>query len=686
MKGKRLQEFIQENHAEFLKILLLVATIFLVVTVIPQEGKFRYEFQQGKPWWHEDLIAPFDFTISKTDSEIRTEQEKVMASALAYYKVDTARAAESVRSFSKALTEEWNGRDLRSMQAHLSWGTNALNKAYERGIIEINDLLEGKPASSPLIVLNNREATESNLGAFLTLPEAYVQLGRELETRTELDSEFLMELMERYLVHSVLFDASTTSKARKDQLDNISISKEMKQKGERIISKGDLVDAERNRVLESLRGEFLIQSGGPVNLFYSRLGQVILVTLCLMMILVFLRLFRTDIFENPAKVAFLFLMVFLMAFMAAMSLRFRLASVYMVPFCMLPVLARAFFDIRIALFCFIAAVLVVGVFVPNPYEFVFIQWLAGVFAVFSMNNLRRRGQFFFMVLVVFLSYSLAYSGLSLITGSGIESIKPERFQWFAVSAVLVLFSYPLIFVFEKMFGFVSEVSLMELADINTPLLRELSLKAPGTFQHSLQVANLAEAALVKIGGSSLLVRVGALYHDIGKMDNPAYFIENQVSEMNPHDELSFEESASIITGHVIRGIEKARKNNLPEQVIDFIRTHHGTTKAEYFYKSFQKNFPDEVVDERVFTYPGPKPFSRETAVLMMADSVEAASRSLKRFDRETLEKLVDKVIQHQLELEQFTNCDITFRDINQIKKIFKKSLATIHHLRIEYPQ
>ncbi|MBL0343313.1 MAG: HDIG domain-containing protein [Bacteroidetes bacterium] len=361
-------------------------------------------------------------------------------------------------------------------------------------------------------------------------------------------------------------------------------------------------------------------------------------------------------------------------------------STYVVPMCILPIVMRVFFDARLALFTHVITVLILGSVAPNGYEFVFMQIIAGMVTIFSVTHLRKRAQLFISAGMIFISYLICYIALSVIHEGSISEVNQTNLIWLIGNVLLTLVSYPLIYIFEKLFGLTSDVSLMELSDTNSPLLRELSIKAPGTFQHSMQVANLAEAAIFKIGGNSLLIRVGALYHDVGKMEMPMYFIENQTTGVNPHDELSFEESASIIIGHVIKGIEKARKNKLPDLIIDFIRTHHGTTMVQYFYQSFLKNYPEQIVDEDDFRYPGPLPFSKETAVLMMADSVEASSRSLSNPNFESINKLVDSIIDRQIEQQQFINCDITFKDISSAKKIFKKMLMSIYHVRVEYPK
>jgi putative nucleotidyltransferase with HDIG domain len=348
---------------------------------------------------------------------------------------------------------------------------------------------------------------------------------------------------------------------------------------------------------------------------------------------------------------------------------------------------RAFFDTRLALFSHLLTIIMISVNMPGDrYSFLLIQTLAGITAIFSLANMRNRSQLFFSVIAILGAYIVLHISLIIVMEGDFNSIRSVDFINYTISAVLVLLAYPLIFLFEKMFGFVSDVTLLELADTNNPLLRELAEKAPGTFQHSMQVANLAEEAIRRIGGNTLLIRAGALYHDIGKGELPVYFIENQAGGINPHDELSFEESASIIISHVIRGIEKAQAAKLPDQVVDFIRTHHGTTNTTYFLTLYKNNNPDEIVDDELFRYPGPIPYSKETAVLMMADAVEASSRSLKKYDAESIDALVEEIIDHQADQHQFDNADITLKDITAIKKIFKKKLRSIYHVRVEYPK
>jgi putative nucleotidyltransferase with HDIG domain len=685
---KKIFTFLRDKHADLYKLLLVFLSISFIVYLFPKEGKFKYEFQKGKPWLHEDLIAPFDFAINKLPEEVAKEQNEIIKNFKPYFKLDETVYAQVSAAYPDEFEKRWEllKNPSTTYKSNYYEGLDLLNEIYKKGVIKLNDLIERKPSDFSIYVLENNLADEVELKNLYTIQSAYNYAQKSLELGKDVDSELILSLLEDLLKQNIFYDQKTSLKVKKDLFDNISLIRDMNQRGQRIISRGDMVDDEKFNILNSLKNEYLSQLGATSNFYFILSGQFILVGICLLMLFIFFYLFRKDIFEDNHRMTFIMLIVCLMVLMATLASRFSIISIYLLPFCILPVISRTFFDTRVAMFTHLATCLIIGLHAPNPFEFVFIQLIGGIFAIFSIINLRKRAQLFFSVVIIFMAYSLSYIGISVIQEGKFTSIDWTTIAWFAASAGLTLFSYPLIYLFEKLFGFISDVSLMELADINSPLLRELALRAPGTFQHSLQVANLAEEAILAVGGSSLLVRTGALYHDIGKMEMAMYFIENQYTGVNPHDELSFEDSAKIITGHVNKGIEIAKKNNLPDALIDFIRTHHGTTRAQYFYVSFLKNFPDQAVDERIFQYPGPIPFSKETAVLMMADSVEAASRSLKKYDAEIIGELVEKVIDRQIEQGQFLNADITFKNINSIKKIFKKKLLNIHHLRIEYPK
>ena len=664
--------------------MLTLVSITFIVFLFPKEGKFKYEFQKNKPWLHEDLIAPFDFAINKSESEIDIEKSEMLKNFKFYFKTESDICELVKKECHKELKALCKKSNCNKEEIFI---VKTLNEIYKNGILKYTSIIANKPADYSIFLLKNNVASPITLKEFYTIKTAFEKINNDLSIAPNINKQIVISVLQNNLLQNIIYDESTTNKVKDNLLSTISPNKDMKQRGQRILSRGDLVDEERFKILSSLKKEYMLQVGGVANYYYVWAGQFLLTGICVLMVLLFLYNFRPEILSDNYKFTFILLNITLIVVMASISYKFSILSIYMLPFCILPVLVRAFFDTRTALFAHLSTTLMLGLISPNPFEFIFIQIIGGIFAIFSVVDLRNRTRLFISVLVIFLAYGFTYLGIELIREGKFNNFNIIYLESFAISAGLTLLAYPLIYIFEKIFGFISDVSLLELADINTPLLRELGLKAPGTFQHSIQVANLAEEGVIKIGGSSMLVRVGALYHDIGKINTPNYFIENQFSEVNPHSELSAPESASIIVGHVKQGIKLAKQFNLPEPIVDFIRTHHGTTKAEYFFKQHMQNDEyDALTDDEIFQYPGPIPFSKETAVLMMADSVEAASRSLKTIDSDSIGKLVDKIIDHQIEQNQFVNSPITFKDVNDLKKIFKRKLINMNHLRIEYPK
>jgi putative nucleotidyltransferase with HDIG domain len=687
---KKIISFIRHSHPEIYKGILFLIAISIIVYIFPKQGKFKYEFQnlKGKPWYHEDLVAPFDFAIKKSDAEIANEKNEIIINSKPYFKYNRAIAIEKKTQLLSEFESKWdNNKSKRFKERTLALANQIIDSVYHKGIIEPTTIIENKPGDFSIYVLYNNVAEEHDLNDFYTVASAYEYIQTTLR-RNEggIDSRFILPLLENCIAHTIFYDKVTSDKILKQSINDISKSHDIILKEQGIISKGEIIDAQKFQILESLKSEYEGQSSGTGNYLLILSGQILIATLCLSLLAAFLAFFRKEIFADNTKLTFILILITLQVLMAGLAADNQTFSIYVLPFCILPIIIRAFYDTRTALFVHLVTVLIISFIAPNRFEFAFIQLLGGMVTIFSIVNMRNRSQIFISSTLIFLTYSIAYFGMTIIQESGIDTITAFDFTWFGISALLTLFSYPLIFVFEKLFGFTSDVSLLELSDTNGKLLRELASRAPGTFQHSLQVANLAEEAIYNIKGNALLVRTGALYHDIGKMEMPMYFTENQANGMNPHNEMNFDESAEIIISHVIKGIEIARENNLPEQIIDFIRTHHGTTTTAYFYRSFQNAFPEEQIEEAKFHYPGPIPFSKETAVLMMADSVEAASRSLKKYDVESIDNLVEKIINTQIEQNQFMNADITFKDINTIKNIFKKKLMNVYHVRVEYPR
>jgi cyclic-di-AMP phosphodiesterase PgpH len=689
---RRLWAFIKYNFSYFYKALLFVLTLVILVSFFPKEAKFKYEYGRGRPWPHEDLIAPFDYPVLKDTEELEKERIEVLQNSDIFFDFNTEIIADVKREFSRNFDEYWSvkyGEVLENelyKQASLDKGLEIIDLIFGKGIIQLTADAESKPGDFTITVINDNTATRKKINDFHTIQSAYNEIFNLLNESPDTDNESLLQLLEHALTFNVTYNERVTSAELQKKLDRISTTRGMVQEGERIISKGELINKARFQAIESLRLEYETKLGQDSHYYLILIGQIMLVFISLMVLFFFLYFFRRDVLDDNRKVILILLIITLMVFITSVALNLDSSFIYLVPLCISPVLIRVFFDTRLALYSYLITIILIGFLVPNSFQFLFMQLIAGIITIFSIVNLQRRAQFLFTAFVVFLSYAAIYTGLNLIQEGNFATIRPVEYGFFAGSAFLILLSYPLIYLFEKMFGLVTDVTLLELSDTNSKLLRELSMRAPGTFQHSLQVANLAEESIYEIGGNALLTRTGALYHDIGKMENPMYFIENQVTGVNPHDELTFEESARIIIGHVIKGIEKAKKAKLPEQIIDFLRTHHGTGTVGYFYTMQQKENPEEEIDIRNFSYPGPIPFSKETSVVMMADSVEAASRSLKVIDEETINNLVETIINKQVDTGQFTNSDITLRDITKIKKILKRKLMNIYHIRIEYPK
>lgn len=680
---------IQENYTTIYRYFLFALSVVLIMQLFPRQSSFYWEFHQARPWLYEELIAPFNFAILKTDEELVQERKEALEELKPFFLVK-----EGVYETQRKVLEEHFDKLWQERAAHLNQTSRIRNKnlaytlfdtIYGRGIIFLENEYANLNPEAEIHLKKGSMASIHRVAHFFSIHQAYQYMVDNLANQTGLEKGIVRSSLEASLVHSVFLDEETTEKARELALERISPSRGMVQQGEKIVSRGELVTADTYRILNSYRAEYIRQLGNTTINYLVILGQLILVSISMVVLSLFLKTFRTEVFANTRKIMVILLTIYMMIFLTSKVLDLNPDLLYLVPVCIVPIMIRSFFDNRLALYVHIISIILIGFLVPKSFEFVFLQFISGIIAILSMVSLSRRSQLFFTASLVFLTYAAVYTGLSLAQTGAFQHINPYVYLYFAGSALLTLFAYPLIFIFEKTFGLPTDFSLLELSDTNSPLLRELNLNAPGTFQHSLQVANLAEEAINKIGGNSLLVRTGALYHDIGKMDNPHFFIENQNTEINPHDELSNPESASIIIGHVLNGIEKARKNKIPEYIIDFIRTHHGTTTARYFYTMEQKENPGEAVDISLFSYRGPRPFSKETAVLMMADSVEAASRSLKKPDEASISNLIDKIIDTQISEQQFEDANITFKDIAIIKKVFRKRLMHIFHIRMAYP-
>jgi putative nucleotidyltransferase with HDIG domain len=535
-------------------------------------------------------------------------------------------------------------------------------------------------------LLKGNQATRVPLSSIYTIHTADDFILESIKGKMLVDKKFIHDFLVSHLFRNVFYDESTTKKEEDLVLSNLSTTYGMVQKGELIISEGELVTSEKFQILKSLQLEFEKQLGGNNEFYAILIGQGILMLFVFLSLIMYLNIFRPAILKDTHQITIILVAILMMVIPESIFIQYYPDYVLIFPLPLLAIIIRSFFDERTAMFVYLLTTLIIASFIPQGYNFIFLQLITGIITIVSIYKLQKRSQFYITSFYIFLSYSLIYIALILVQDGSLNNIEIDVFYFFAINAALTLFSYPIVYIFEKAFSQVTLLSLLELSDTNNKLLRELARIAPGTFQHSLQVGNLSEAALQEIGGNTLLIRAGALYHDIGKMYNPLYFIENQTTHVNPHDELSYEESAEIIIDHIREGIALAKKHNLPDIIIDFIRTHHGNRKAEYFYRMAVNEEGEDQVDASIYTYPGPIPFSKETAVLMMADSIEAAARSIPKPDENKLSDLVDKIISSQMEAGQFDNADITLKEINKIKKMFKKMLLTIYHIRIEYPE
>ncbi len=694
--------------------LIFILSIAALSAMFPREGKFRYEFQKGRPWMHETLVAPFDFPIYKPEEEIQAEKDSLMAEFHPYFRLDTMVLQNQLQKFEEQVfpetrisyLEELDKKNIRQIPGTSLSGDSLLNlyftdikaiitEIYRSGIVDDAVQLENVKNSDQLLnVVRNQVVEERNKTEVFSQKTAYEffsdklnELGNELQPGISEERRFTayfdpIELLEPNLS----YDETTSERMMETKTSELSLTEGMVQSGEKIIAIGEPVNDNKFRIIQSLKKEYETNTNVQRNYDLIFVGRLLLVTLAFTVLYLFLFHFRKEVLKSGTKTFFILMLVVLISFLASLAAKSDNLNIYVIPFVILPIIIKTFYDARIALFVHLITILLIGFWAPNGFEFVYMNFIAGVVTIFTLRNLYHRGVLFVSALFAFLSYSIVYTGIGILQEGSIQNINYLNYAWFAGNALLVLASYPLIYIFERLFGFISDATLVELSDTNQPLLRRLAEKAPGTFQHSMQVANLSEEAALAIGANPLLIRTGALYHDIGKMEEPMYFIENLTSSYNPHDNLEFSESASKIIGHVTKGVEMGRKHNLPDIIIDFIRTHHGTSTVQYFYRSYLKKYPEAEVDVAMFSYPGPKPFSKETAILMMADSVEAASRSLKSINKEVIRNLVENIIDYQLKENQFEHVDLTIKDINVIKDLFRKRLINIYHARVEYPK
>lgn len=665
------------------KSLIFIATVSVIVYFLPNEGKFNYQFDINKPWKYGLLQASFDFPIYKNDIQVQKEQDSILADYQPYFQIDK----EAEKNVLSKLREDYNKTLRHSLPGtdYVRYIERTLKALYEDGIIAGNDLKRMEEDSIIAIRLVDKNvATSRFIDQLYTVKEAYEYL-LNADT-THYKKKILQQCnLNDYITPNLVYDEEKSEAAQKDLLSNISWANGFVLNGQKIIDRGEIVDEQTYNILESLRKEWEKRSDSVQEKRLTLAGQILYVGIFLFCFMAYLELFRADYYERKGTLTLLFALIVFFPVLSSIMVEQNLSSIYVVPFAMIPIIVRVFLDSRTAFMAHVTIILLCSITLRFPHEFILLQVVAGMVAIYSLRELSQRSQLLRTALVVFISYALLYFAFELIHEDDLTKLNTRMYIYFMINGILLLFAYPLLFLLEKIFGFTSDVTLVELSNINNSLLREMSEVAPGTFQHSLQMANLAAAAANKIGGKSQLVRTGALYHDIGKMVNPAFFTENQ-SGVNPHKSLSYEQSAQVIISHITDGLKLAEKHNLPKVIKNFISTHHGRGLTKYFYISYKNEHPDEEVDEEKFRYPGPNPFTKEQAVLMMADSVEAASRSLPEYTEESISTLVDKIIDTQVSEGYFKECPITFKDITTVKALFKEKLKTMYHTRISYPE
>lgn len=664
---------------------LFIATVFVaVVTTIsfflPREKAVNIDFTEGKPWRYEQLTAPFDFAVTKSEDALERERAEVLAAQRPYYAKEYAIGVAAVDSFSAFYNRELHYIVSTRLQQKI---TDQLQKIYSNGIISSNDLSRLNADSiGTIMLIEQHRAKPFKVEELYTVQQAYESL-MSIDTTHWGRYALRNSNLNDYIVPNIRYDATKSEAARREALNAISPNSGVVLKGQKIIGSGEMVDEEIYQALVSYRNE-LNKRIDEQGIQMTLIGQVLLVVLLIGAFVMYLINYRRSYMYERNKLLFLATQLVIFP-LAATGIVTNGGALMIIPFAMAPVMVSVFLDARTAFMTHLVITLVCSIFVPDPFVFVLLQLTAGIAAIYSLTELTERSQIFRVALVAILSYCFVYFGYELINKSSLIAFNRGIFAHFLLNGVLLLFTYPLMLLYEKLFRFTSDVTLMELSNFNIKLLRQLSEEAPGTFQHSIQVSNLAAAAANKIGASSLLVRTGAMYHDIGKIENPIFFTENQ-GTTNPHACLPYEKSAQIIINHVNAGLRLAEKHHLPEAIKDFIRTHHGCSKAKYFYISYKNEHPGEEVDESIFTYPGPAPHSMETAILMMADAVEAASRSLPEYTEEKIANLVDRIIDGQVSEGNYAACPITFKDISDIKAVFKEKLRTMYHARISYPE
>ena len=666
------------------KVLIFIVTVSIISYFQPRDSKFNYQYDIDKPWHYGQLMATFDFPIYKSDQLVQKEQDSILAHFHPYYQQDTNVKEEVIK---KLRTDyQTHLHNIMPSQSYLTHLIQSLEEVYNTGILATDEQVQLKKDSiSSIMIVQNKVANQHHITELLSVKDAYTRLLNKDTLRYR--SDILQQCnLNEYLYPNLIFDEARTESAKEEVLETYPWANGMVQSGQRIIDRGEIVTEEVFNILESLKKESIKQNSSIGQKHFVLVGQVLIVAIYILCFFIFMELFRKKYYARKRNILLVFALITLYCVTTGIMVSRNFLNVNILPYAMLPIIIRVFLDSRTAFMAHVTTILICSICLRYPHEFILLQLAAGMVAIYSLRELSQRSQLFRTAFIILLTYSLVYFAYELATESDLNKLNWGMYIYFCINITLILFTYPLLFMLEKTFGFTSDVTLVELSNINNPLLRQMSETVPGTFQHSMQVANLAAEVANHIGAKSQLVRTAALYHDIGKMEHPAFFTENQSGGINPHKRLKYEQSAKVVINHVIDGLKLAEKHNLPKVIKDFICTHHGKGVTKYFYISWKNEHPNEEIEEALFTYPGPNPFTKEHAILMMADAVEAASRSLPEYTEESISNLVDKIIDTQVSDEFFKECPITFLDIATAKAVFKEKLKIIYHTRISYPE
>ena len=665
-----------------LRVALVLGTVAIIVWFMPRDNKFNFKMEVDKVWLYNDLNAQFDFPVYKTDSLVQAERDEVLNDFAPYYVYRNDVAARQEKQLTNHLNKNFHGFGRHFQQVMI----NSLHAVYAMGIVDTKEPLDHSSDSSQMLRrIDDKDVTMVSALQVMTPREAYERILQASELGVYRD--ILKEIdLNNFLEPNLTYDEDRTESARLDLLNSIPLAVGVVQSGQKIVSQGEVVTEQIYQILASYKKEIdrRYETDSAFNLMV--IGEALYVLLLITLFIIYLSLYRKEFFEKMRYVGMLFSLVIIATLMASLLVGHSLLHVYILPFAIVPIFVRVFMDSRTAIVTLLTVVLICASILQKPLEFIAVEMVAGLVAVYSLRELSSRSQLFWTAILTTMVAMFTNLAVFMIRHNDFTQIDDNEYVYLAICGIIIFCSYPMLYLFEKFFGFISDITLIELSDMNKDLLRRMSEVAPGTFQHSIQVGNLAAEIARKIGGNPQLVRTGALYHDIGKMQNSIYFTENQSGGINPHDGLTYIESAQIIISHVTEGLKLADKYGLPVQIRDLIATHHGQGKAKYFYIKYKNEFPDQPVDDLLFTYPGPNPFTKEQAILMMADAVEAASRSLPDYTEQSIRQLVHKLIDTMVEDGFFHECPITFRDIEYAKTVLIEKLKTIYHTRISYPE